>query len=152
MTDQSLDFVQTGSYDPKGKEEGGCLCGAIRYEFTREAMISAHHCHCNDCQKSTGSGKATILFVPAGELQIRGEPKTYTVVGSAGSHVTRGFCGRCGSPVLSYVAEQPALKFVKAGSLDDSSWVEITSSYWESSAKGWSPVDLTLPAFRGNPE
>ena len=35
MADQSLDFAQTGSYDPKGKEEGGCLCGAIASEFAQ---------------------------------------------------------------------------------------------------------------------
>jgi len=133
-------------------QEGGCMCGAIRYEFPRDAVISAHHCHCKDCQRSTGSGKATILFVPADALTVKGEPKTYTVVGSEGSHVTRGFCGNCGSPVLSYVAEQPSLKFIKAGSLDDSRWVEITSSYWRASAEAWSPVDDLLPAFSGNPE
>ena len=149
MVDQ---FADPSKDARAGAEEGGCLCGEIRYQFPRDAMISAHHCHCVDCQKSTGSGKATILFVPADQLLIKGEPKTYTVVGSAGSHVTRGFCAHCGSPVLSYVAEQPALKFIKAGSLDDSSWVEITSSYWETSAKTWSPVDSALPAFRGNPE
>ena len=133
-------------------QEGGCMCGAIRYEFPRDAVISAHHCHCKDCQRSTGSGKATILFVPADALTVKGEPKTYTVVGSEGSHVTRGFCGNCGSPVLSYVAEQPSLKFIKAGSLDDSRWVEITSSYWRASAEDWSPVDDLLPPFSGNPE
>jgi len=133
-------------------QEGGCMCGAIRYEFPRDAVISAHHCHCKDCQRSTGSGKATILFIPVDALTVKGEPKTYTVVGSEGSHVTRGFCGNCGSPVLSYVAEQPSLKFIKAGSLDDSRWVEITSSYWRASAEAWSPVDDLLPAFSGNPE
>jgi len=133
-------------------QSGGCLCGAIRYEFPHGEVISAHHCHCKDCQRSTGSGKATILFVPADALTVKGEPKTYTVVGSEGSHVTRGFCGNCGSPVLSYVAEQPSLKFIKAGSLDDSRWVEITSSYWRASAEAWSPVDDLLPAFSGNPE
>jgi hypothetical protein len=133
-------------------QSGGCLCGAIRYEFPHAAVISAHHCHCKDCQRSTGSGKATILFIPADALTVKGEPKTYTVVGSEGSHVTRGFCGNCGSPVLSYVAEQPSLKFIKAGSLDDSRWVDISSSYWRGSAEAWSPVDELLPSFSGNPE
>jgi hypothetical protein len=42
---------------------GGCLCGNIKYEFDSSKVISAHHCHCKDCQKSTGSGKATILMI-----------------------------------------------------------------------------------------
>jgi hypothetical protein len=131
---------------------GGCLCGKITYQFARSAVISAHHCHCKDCQKSTGSGKATIIFLPDEALSIKGEFKTYTVIGSEGSHVTRGFCADCGSPVISFVAEMPSIKFIKAGSLDDASWVAITSSYWQTSAVQWSPVDAGLPAFAGNPE
>jgi len=46
----------------------------------------------------------------------------------------------------------PAIKFIKVGSLDDSSWVEITSSFWQKTAMQWSPVDDTRPAFAGNPE
>ena len=44
--------------------EGRCLCGAYHYQFDREQVVSAHHCHCKDCQKMTGSGKATIVMVP----------------------------------------------------------------------------------------
>ena len=32
--------------------EGRCLCGAYHYQFDREQVVSAHHCHCKDCQKS----------------------------------------------------------------------------------------------------
>lgn len=131
---------------------GGCLCGKIRYSFPRDAAISAHHCHCTDCQKCTGSGKATIIFVAAAALDISEDFKTFTVTGSDGTRVTRGFCPDCGSPIISYVKELPDVKFIKAGSLDDSSWVTITSSYWDSSAQPWSPVDATLPSFVGNPE
>ena len=41
-------------------ETGGCLCRKVRYKFDREKIVSAGHCHCKDCQKVTGSGKATI--------------------------------------------------------------------------------------------
>lgn len=144
--------MTNNEYQAQPVQTGGCLCGAISYSFPLESVISAHHCHCKDCQRSTGSGKATIVFIPSDDLTLKGEPRTYTVVGSEGSHVTRGFCGDCGSPVLSYVAEQPTLKFIKAGSLDDSRWVEISSSYWHTSAEAWSPVDASLPSFKGNPE
>jgi len=133
------------------RESGGCLCGNLRYTFAREAALSAHHCHCSDCQRVTGSGKATIIFVPTPALEINDAYRTYTVTGSGGSHVTRGFCPECGSQVLSYVEEMPDLRFIKAGTLDDSSWVTITSSYWESSAQPWSPVDASIPSFTGNP-
>ena len=110
-------------------ETGGCLCATFTYEFDRDQVISAHHCHCRDCQKMTGSGKATIVMVPTESLKLNGEAKTYTVTGTDGSQVTRGFCPNCGSQVLSYVEEMPALRFVKAGTLEDSSWVSSDSSF-----------------------
>ena len=130
---------------------GGCLCGAIRYEFDRDKVISSGNCHCTDCQKATGGGKATILFIPTNELSLSGEYKAYTVVGSDGSHVSRGFCPECGSPVISYTAEQPEIKFIKAGSLDDPSWVKPEASYWETSAHAWDPVSTGIPSFPRNP-
>ena len=48
----------------------------------RDQALSAHHCHCRDCRKMTGSGKATIIMVPTGALQTEGELKTYTVSGT----------------------------------------------------------------------
>ena len=133
------------------QQSGGCLCGSLRYQFPAGQVLSAHHCHCRDCQKSTGSGKATIVLLPTEALSITGDMRVYTVTGSAGSHVTRGFCGQCGSPVISYVEENPAMRFVKAGSLDDSSWVTINSSFWSETATPWSEVASDSDSFPGNP-
>jgi len=96
---------------------GGCLCGKVEYEFDSSKVISAHHCHCKDCQKSTGSGKATIVMIPEEDLNLSGNLKFYTVTGTAGSHISRGFCEECGSPVISFVEENPGIKFIKAGTL-----------------------------------
>ena len=134
------------------KETGNCQCGAISYSFNKEKVISAHHCHCKDCQKSTGSGKATIMLIPKDELKISGELKFYTVTGSAGSHVTRGFCENCGSPLVSFVEENADIRFIKLGSLNDSSWVNVESNFWSSTANSWSPADEEIFSFTHNPE
>lgn len=130
---------------------GGCLCGDFKYSFDRDLVMNAHHCHCTDCQKSTGSGKATIIMIPTSSLVSEGELKTYTVTGTDGTHVTRGFCPQCGSGLISYLEEVPTMRFVKAGSLDDSSWVTIDSSFWSCSAQPWSPLDTNFAAFDKNP-
>ena len=67
------------------------------------------------------------------------------------SNVHRGFCPDCGSPIISYVSEQPDIKFIKAGSLDDSSWLKIESNFWSDTANNWDPVDEKLPTFEKNP-
>ena len=133
-------------------QSGGCLCKKIIYKFDKTQVISAHHCHCTDCQKSTGSGKATILLIPNESLQINGELKYYTVTGSAGSNISRGFCAECGSPLISFVKENPDIKFIKAGSIDDSTWISADSNFWSSTAKSWSPVDETIHTFTHNPD
>ena len=133
-------------------QRGGCLCKKITYKFDKSHVISAHHCHCTDCQKSTGSGKATILLIPNESLQINGELKYYTVTGSAGSNISRGFCAKCGSPLISFVKENPDIKFIKAGSIDDSTWINADSNFWSSTAKSWSPVDATIHTFTHNPD
>jgi hypothetical protein len=131
---------------------GGCLCGAVKYNFERANILSAHHCHCTDCQKSTGSGKATVIFLPTPALELSGELKYYTVTGTDGAHISRGFCPQCGSPVISFIEEMPDARLVKAGTLDDSSWLEIDSNLWSDSAQAWSPVDPDHPGFAQNPD
>ena len=131
---------------------GGCLCGKVSYSFEKSQVISAHHCHCTDCQKSTGSGKATFVIVPTPALNLEGELKTYTVTGSGGSHISRGFCEHCGSPLISFIEENPALRIIKAGCISDSSWIEISSSFWSDSALAWSPVDDAHPSSPQNPD
>ena len=133
-------------------ESGGCLCGAVSYEFDKSNLISSHHCHCLDCQKSTGSGKATILMLPTMAIEMKGELKFHTTPTASGRNMNRGFCGVCGSPVVSIIKEMPEVQFVKAGSLNDSSWLKIDSSFYSSSAHAWSPIDEDILSFTHNPD
>ena len=132
-------------------ESGKCQCGDISYSFDRDNLISTHHCHCSDCQRSTGSGKATILFVAKKHIEIEGTLKFYEVKGSSGSHVRRGFCKNCGSAILSYAKEIPHIQYIKAGSLNDSSWVKVDSNFFTDSAHDWNKPDETIKSFKGNP-
>ena len=131
---------------------GSCLCKQVSYSFPTDAVVSAHHCHCEDCRKSTGSGKATIILILDKALKISGEIKYFSVVGSGGNKVSRGFCAECGSPLISSVEGYEGTKFIKAGSLDDSSWLTINSSFWSDTAMDWSPLDKSLDSFKQNPD
>ena len=131
--------------------KGGCLCGKIRYEFKQEDVISAGNCHCKDCQKATGSGKATILVLAKKNLTISGDPRFYESVGTDGMHINRGFCEKCGSGVVSFAKELDRVVFVKAGTLDDSSWVTIDSNYFTDSSHDWNKPDPSIKSFNQNP-
>ena len=47
---------------------GGCLCGAVRYESAGEPVFSLH-CHCRDCQRSSGTAYIAAMRVPAERAQ-----------------------------------------------------------------------------------
>ena len=132
-------------------QKGKCQCGEISYAFNTNKVISAHHCHCKDCQRTTGSGKATILFIAKKYVEMNGELKFFESQGTSGNHVSRGFCPNCGSGVLSYQKELSHIVFIKAGTLDDSSWVKVDSNFFTDSANRWSEPDKSIKSFKGNP-
>ena len=130
---------------------GSCLCGDVNFSYKSDPVMFLL-CHCKDCQRSTGCGKATILYIPSKKLTIEGDLKFYESRGSMGSTIKRGFCGNCGSGVMSYAKELPMLKFIKAGTLDDSSWLKIDSSFFSNAAEEWNAPVIDLKCYEGNPD
>jgi hypothetical protein len=107
---------------------GSCLCGAVRFEFTKPAG-PFELCHCTRCRKVTGSAFFSGLYVRGEDFRyvqgkdlittyeapILREPPPYRA----------SFCSRCGSPVPN--PEPPPLRTrsrtglleIPAGLLDD---------------------------------
>jgi hypothetical protein len=101
---------------------GGCLCGNVRYSSDAEPVMTAV-CHCSHCQTQTSSAFSILVAVPKGSLRIEGEPlRAYETQGESGQPIIRKFCPNCGSPVVSDVAVTLDLEWIKAGTLDDTSW------------------------------
>ncbi|MGH7926886.1 MAG: GFA family protein, partial [Candidatus Binatia bacterium] len=76
--------------------QGGCACGAIRYESISKPVVS-FNCHCRACQRYTGSAFISGVLVPANAFGLtRGEPTYYIVQGDSGGDISRGFCAVCG--------------------------------------------------------
>ena len=100
---------------------GGCLCGAVRYELTGEAIFSSQ-CHCRDCQRVSGSAFVATMRVPARGFRItHGTPKFYVKKADSGNDVTRAFCADCGSALYSSVSTHPERIGLRPTSLDDRS-------------------------------
>jgi hypothetical protein len=54
---------------------GRCACGAIRYESTAEPVLMLH-CHCRDCQRSSGGPFSSFVVVPAEAFKLlQGSPR-----------------------------------------------------------------------------
>ena len=98
-------------------------------------------CHCTDCQRQTGNPFSVIVGVPRAAFTIEGDTlASYSTTGTDhGGETQRNFCSACGSPVFSIAAVMPDVAFIKAGSLDDASWLEPAVEAWTTSAQPWAP-------------
>ena len=119
------------------KIAGGCLCGAIQYTSSAEPVMVAA-CHCTHCQRQSGAAFSVNVGIPKGSLQFTsGKTAIFKDTGSSGLPVLRHFCSGCGSPIFSDVAATPKLDWLKAGTLDDASWVKPVANIWCQSAQHW---------------
>jgi hypothetical protein len=118
--------------------QGGCLCGAVRYEAAWPPLATVV-CHCKNCQKQAGSALSVVAVLPRDGLELTGELTTYQDSGTTGQPVYRKFCARCGSPVVTDTpaAEAQGIIFIKAGTLDETADLAPTLHYWTKSAQQW---------------
>ena len=101
---------------------GGCACGAIRYESTAEPAMMLH-CHCRDCQRSSGGPFSSFIIVPAGAFKLlHGSLRFHDSPSQAGGKTHRGFCPDCGSPIVAKSDSVPQFAAIRAASMDDPSW------------------------------
>ena len=131
---------------------GGCRCGDVRYECVPIPDMS-FHCHCRDCQSATGSVFATVAgTTKAGFDILKGDVKAYTVEAESGKEVTCEFYTNCGSPLFSYAEILPEVVFVKAGIMDDASWLKPGMACWTSSQQPWMAEAHGVTGFPENPD
>lgn len=131
---------------------GRCLCGAVTYTADAEPFAQAL-CHCADCQRQSSSPFAVVVGIPEDALEVRGETlASFATTGSdSGEPTTRWFCSACGTPIYSTSSAAPGFAFVKAGSLDDSSWLAPAVEVWTDSAQPWTPRIEGLVGFGRSP-
>jgi hypothetical protein len=129
---------------------GGCLCGQVRYSATAEPTFVGV-CHCKSCQKQTGSAFSVLVGLSKSALSVRGELKAFRDVGGSGQPVDRYFCPECGSPIFTDAAAIPGIAFIKAGTLDDTSWLDPTLHIYCDSKEPWTPISEGSQQFAKMP-
>jgi hypothetical protein len=119
------------------KVEGGCLCGAVRYKSS-DAPVRQAVCHCRDCQRHGGSILHVSVWVPkAGFTITKGELHKYETHADSGRKITRSFCPVCGSGITVEAELRPQHIAVKAGTLDDPSFVRPALEIYTRSKLPW---------------
>lgn len=121
--------------------QGGCLCGAVRYQIEGEPLGSGV-CHCRTCRKAASAPALPFATFLAGAFEIiQGEPAEFRSSPSA----ARGFCGRCGSPLTYRNDAEPAFVDVMTCSLDDPEALAPGFHVWVGHKLAWENVADGLP-------
>ena len=126
--------------------QGGCLCGAVRYECSAAPLFMGN-CHCRDCQRANGSPYNPAIGVPRSAVKITGDVKYYESKADSGNIARRAFCPNCGSRLFSIAPFAPDMMVIVAASLDDPSIYQPAMDIFASSAQPWDHMDPALPKF-----
>jgi hypothetical protein len=134
------------------KITGGCLCGAVRYVSDAEPALVAV-CHCSTCQKNTGSAFSLNIGLPSSSVSVSGKSlATYEDhTGASGKPFFRAFCSRCGSPIYGRGEAYSGITFIKAGTLDDPSWVKPGIHMWCADKQPWVAIEEGAAQVPGSP-
>ena len=123
---------------------GGCQCGSVRHSIEGEVR-ALNVCHCHDCQRQSGSAFGMSLIIEPDAFKLdSGKLKTFQTTADSGRDKTCAFCPDCG--VRIYNATR-ALMAVKAGTLDDRSWLTPDAHFWTRSKQSWTPLPTDTPCF-----
>lgn len=115
------------------KLAGGCLCGAVRYEFDGTPG-EAGWCHCRMCQRSSGAPAQTYVLLALDGFRYTGaEPALYR----SSQDGERRFCAACGSQIEFRNRAHPEWVSLNSGTLDDPDMAPPNRHIWTSSETAW---------------
>jgi hypothetical protein len=120
---------------------GSCLCGAIRYRVSGEA-IARTLCHCASCRRATGGVTVAWAVFAKSHVEIeRGEVREY----SSSPGIYWGSCPGCGSLVTYRRDTRPDHIDITTATLDDPDRFPPTVEIWTRERIAWEQLNPALP-------
>lgn len=127
--------------------EGGCLCGAIRYQLAQQpARVTL--CHCLFCQRSTGAAYMVQPACDGADFTVtQGQTKTYRHISAgSGKAIKIHFCDTCGTKIYQTFERFPGAVGLYSGTLDDPNWLQVTPEASKHIFLNTARADTQLPA------
>ncbi len=130
---------------------GGCQCGAVRYRITGWPL-TLYCCHCSECQRQSSSAFGMSLRVRRSDVDIDMAAMKHWIRDSGKpTEAHCRFCPTCGTRIMHDRPDAEAVT-IKAGTLDDRSWLHPVGHIWTASAQPWMPIDDRLLVYSHQPE
>lgn len=130
------------STEQTNRAEGGCLCGAVRYEV-RGSLRKVVYCHCEQCRRTTGHFvAATACHEDHLKVTDQGTLKWYV----SSDIARRAFCDRCGSSLFWKPTDDDYIA-VFAGTLDVPSGLSSQEHIYVDDKSDYYDIADGLPTF-----
>jgi len=143
--------VQRPTVEPRpGVVEGSCLCGAVAFEATGDAMFM-QSCHCQRCRRSRGAAHGTNIFYKAAQFRwLRGAERVAEYKLPEARFHTVAFCRQCGG-ALPKAALDRGVAIIPAGTLDTDPPLRPQRHIFTNYKAPWFEITDTLPRFGEGP-
>ena len=126
--------------------EGGCLCGALRYQADEDPADTGY-CHCELCQRSTGAPVLAWASFPVESFRYaKGSPAIYP----SSSWGQREFCRSCGTQICYRESEATEYVDVNIGSLDAPASCPPRCHTFTKDRLPWLRIEDDLPRYEGS--
>jgi len=147
--------MRSAQADPSLREEAmertaACHCGQLRVTTTGEPE-RVGICHCQACQRRTGSLFHAGAYFTKEQVRSAGEYKTYERDSDSGFKIRFHFCPVCGSSVFWDGDRIPELCGVAVGAFADPNFPPPKYSIWEESRHAWLNVPDIERFAQGRP-
>ena len=131
--------------------QGGCQCGAVRYEADAEP-IGIYICHCTECRRQSASAFGISVDIPAAALRVvKGETRTWhrpTPNGRLACH----FCPTCGSRLWHMADPTDGGVTLKGGSMDTPPDLTRAVHIWTTRKLPGVPIPAGAVQYPGDPD
>lgn len=133
------------------EQSGGCQCGRVRYRAdVSKSMLVV--CHCKECQRQSGSAFGMSLVTPPALFSVEGPLKYFERGSDGGNHVRCHFCSECGTRIYHQPTHTNERVNIRAGTLDDTSWLQPQLHIWLRSKQPWTIVNEGVKTFETQPK
>ncbi|ORE90250.1 GFA family protein [Aurantimonas sp. 22II-16-19i] len=130
---------------------GGCQCGAVRYAISAVPRVF-YLCHCSECQTQTSSAFGESLRCDPASVVVTGTMKTTRRVAESGTVRLGDFCPACGVRIQHRSEGDPGRLNVKAGTLDDPSWLVPAGHIWTRSRQAFVTIGADELSYPEGPD
>lgn len=131
--------------------QGSCQCGNVTYRVI-SAPLMTYACHCQECQKRTGSAFSMGTVCLADSFNLSGELTSWTRTSDDGNRNTRYSCANCTNIIYGASTNAPEAIRLQPGTLDNCGTIIPDVHIWTKRALPWVAIPSDSISYPTQPD